>query len=216
MLFRGLAALILILAACGDSNVEPSTATTTAVPATAAPTTTTSIVSSTSSTVVMTGEFTLSSPAVVDAELAAEFMCEQKVDGIESSIPLAWSNAPTATESLAASMIHYPNPDDTARPNSYLLLWGIPATETAIPHGAADDGPWFLGANKDGNTVSYTSPCSPSAGSHEYTLTLYALADSIDLPSENSVSVTWDEFSAALDTADVIDTATISFAAVTP
>ena len=141
MLSRGLTALVLILAACSGSNAEPSPTTATEVPATAAPTTTTSIATSTSSTVVTAGEFTLSSPAVVDAELAAEFMCEQKVDGIESSIPLAWSNAPTGTESLAASMIHDPNPDDTARPNSYLLLWGIPATATAIPHGAADDGP---------------------------------------------------------------------------
>jgi phosphatidylethanolamine-binding protein (PEBP) family uncharacterized protein len=217
MLPRGLAALILILAACGDSNVEPTATTPTEVPATTAPTATTSIATSTSLTVAGAGEFTVTSPAVADARLSPEFMCEQKVDGIESSIPIAWSNVPTGTESLAASMIHYPNPDDTAHPNSYLLVWGIPAITTAIAHGAADDGPWFLGANKDGNIVSYTSPCSPSAGSHEYTLTLYALADStIGLPSESSVAVTWDEFSSALDAAAVIDTASITFDAVTP
>lgn len=47
----------------------------------------------------------------------------------------------------------------------------------AIEHVTADDGPWFLGANKDNVGISYTFPCSQDgAGGKEYTITVYALA----------------------------------------
>lgn len=60
--------------------------------------------------------------------------------------------------------------------NSYLLLWDIDSSLSAINHGEANNGPWFIGPNKDGTTIGYTSSCSPSTGSHEYVLNLYALS----------------------------------------
>ena len=42
--------------------------------------------------------------------------------------------------------------------------------------GTADDGLWYIGSNKDGTAISYTSPCSPDAATHEYTITIYALS----------------------------------------
>ncbi len=36
-------------------------------------------------------DFAITSPAVVDGELLADFQCEEKVENIEDSISLAWS-----------------------------------------------------------------------------------------------------------------------------
>jgi phosphatidylethanolamine-binding protein (PEBP) family uncharacterized protein len=129
--------------------------------------------------------FTLTSPAVVDGALQEEYQCETKVDGVEDSIPLAWSNLPSGTNQVAITM-HEPTTG-----NTYLLLWGIDASVTSIAHGAADDGAWFMGPNKDGNAISYTSPCSQSGGTHSYTLTIYALSETpASLPTANELTMT--------------------------
>ena len=121
------------------------------------------------------GEFTLASIAVADGELKDEYKCEDKIDGIQKSIPLVWNNVPAGTGSLAIIMEHYPNPEDLTMANCYLLLWDIDPSVTEIPYGTADDGPWYMGSNKDGDYISYTSPCSPDAGTHKYQIILYAL-----------------------------------------
>ncbi|RKZ84922.1 MAG: hypothetical protein DRR19_17070 [Candidatus Parabeggiatoa sp. nov. 1] len=160
--------------------------------------------------------FTLTSSAIENCELLSEYKCEQKVNNAEDSIPLAWSNVPTETGSLAVTMHHYPNSNDTSSPNSYLLLWNIDPAVTEIAHGAADDGPWYMGANKDGVAISYTSPCSPSAGTHEYTLTVYALSETpASLPVQSSVDVTYDVLTQAIATVDILGTATLTFNDVT-
>ncbi|MCP4538828.1 MAG: DUF1566 domain-containing protein, partial [Chloroflexi bacterium] len=93
-------------------------------------------------------DFTLTSSAIVDGELLETYKCEEKVDGVEASIPLSWSSVPASAGSLAVTMHHYPNPEDTSHVNSYLLLWDIDPSVTGIAHGEADDGSWFMGANK--------------------------------------------------------------------
>jgi phosphatidylethanolamine-binding protein (PEBP) family uncharacterized protein len=157
--------------------------------------------------------FELSSAAVVDGELLPEYRGEPKdALGREDSIPLAWSGVPAGTTSLAVIMHHYPKPGDSSEVNSYLLLWGIDPTVAEVAHGAADDGPWFMGANKDGKVVSYTSPNSPSPGKHEYTITLYALAASPpSLPSTSTTAVTYRVLKEAIDSVSVLDTATLTF-----
>lgn len=163
-----------------------------------------------------TGTFTLSSAAVENGLLLDDFKCEEKTDGKENSIPLAWSNVPTNTVSLAVTMVHYPNPDDLTKPNCYLVLWGIDADVTEIAYGAGDDGPWFMGTNKDGNNVSYTSPCSPSTGSHEYTIAITALdALPSTLPSESTVDVDYATLQEAMGTVNVLGTAELTFDSVT-
>lgn len=159
--------------------------------------------------------FTLSSRAVVDGELLAEFQCEQKIDGVEDSIPLQWSGVPDGTESLAVTMHHYPNANDETSVNGYLQLWNIDPETTEIEHGAADDGPWFLGANKDGATISYSSPCSPSAGSHSYTITLYALTSDPVLggllPAESSIDVDYAVMLSAVEASGIVAETTLTF-----
>ncbi|MBI1287861.1 MAG: hypothetical protein GC178_09810 [Flavobacteriales bacterium] len=163
-----------------------------------------------------TGDFTLTSIAVSNGELLDDYKCEQKVNDIEASIPLSWSNVPEGTGSLAVSMVHYPNPNDLAHPNSYLVLWDIDPSVTSIAHGAADDGPWFMGSNKDGTAISYTSPCSPDAGSHEYTITIYALSETpASLPSNSSIDVTYNVLMDAISTVTIVDQASLTFVSIT-
>jgi phosphatidylethanolamine-binding protein (PEBP) family uncharacterized protein len=163
------------------------------------------------------GDFTLTSPAVVDGELLLEFRGEPKVNGVEESIPLAWENVPEGTGTLAITMHHCPDPNDKTKVNQYLLLWGIDPSVTEIPHGGADDGDWFMGPNKDGKVISYTSPNSKGSGVHEYTITIYALSETPEsLPQQDSLDVTYQVLTQAISTVTVLDTATITFTVTTP
>jgi len=161
--------------------------------------------------------FTLTSDAVSNGLLLDDFKCEPKVNGIENSIPLSWSNAPANANSFAITMVHYPNPNDSIHLNSYLILWGIDKSVTEIPYAQADKGPWFMGSNKDTTAISYTSPCSPSSGAHKYTITIYALsATPPSLPSYSSLAVTYGVLMNALSTVTIIDKATLVFNNITP
>lgn len=158
------------------------------------------------------GTFTVTSAAVSNGELLAAFKCESKTNDIENSIPIAWENVPEGTASLAVMMYHFPNPDDQTMANSYILLWDIDPSVTAIPYGTADDGPWYMGANKDGVAISYTSPCSPSAGTHEYTITVYALSETpVSLPTESTVAVDYDILKAAIESVTLVGSASLTF-----
>ncbi|MDM8518933.1 hypothetical protein QUF64_02720 [Anaerolineales bacterium HSG6] len=195
----------------------PSTSSETTVTATATETATPTVTAtatgdSATATPDATTDFTLTSIAVSDGELLDTYKCEEKVDGVEKSIPLAWSNVPSSTGSLAVIMHHYPHADDTSQVNSYLLLWAIDPSVTEIPHGEADDGDWFMGANKDGAGVSYSSPCSPSAGVHEYTITLYALSERpSSLPTQSTIDVDYYTLIEAIGTVNIEGTAVLTF-----
>ncbi len=76
------------------------------------------------------------------------YQCEEKINDIENSIPLSWSNVPKGTKSLAIIMYHYPKKDDKSEVNSYLLLWNIPPSVTNIPYKMANNPNWYMGANK--------------------------------------------------------------------
>lgn len=163
------------------------------------------------------GTFTLSSIAVTNGMLLDAYKCEPKVNGKEKSIPLAWTNAPSSANAFAITMIHYPNANDSSVYNSYLELWGIDKSVTEIPYGQADKGPWFMGPNKDTNTISYTSPCSQGSGTHRYTITIFALsATPASLPKQSSLAVTYSVLKNALSTVTIIDKATLVFDSVTP
>ncbi|UKN00463.1 hypothetical protein K6119_12045 [Paracrocinitomix mangrovi] len=158
-------------------------------------------------------DFYLRSDAIDEnGELMADYKCEDKVNGIEASIPLKWGNVPDGTGSMAIIMQHFPNPNDQSQANSYLLLWDISPSVTEMPHGTADDGPWFMGSNKDGDYISYTSPCSPDPGTHAYEIILYALSETpASLPAQSDISVDWQTLKDAIATVTVIDTAVLEF-----
>jgi phosphatidylethanolamine-binding protein (PEBP) family uncharacterized protein len=162
--------------------------------------------------------FILTSAAISEGVLLDGFKCERKgEDRTEASIPLAWSGVPQGTGALAITMHHFPNSNDTdpAKANSYLLLWGIDPSVTEIAHGTADEGAWFMGSDKDGTVTSYTSPCSQSTGTHQYTITIYALAETpASLPQESSY-VTLTVLLAALESVAELGRTTLTFDDVT-
>ena len=163
-----------------------------------------------------TAAFMLTSTAVVNGLLLDAYKCEPKVNGIEKSLPLAWANAPAAAKAFAISMVHYPDPANPAVSNSYLQLWGIDKSVSGMAHGQAGNGPWFMGPNKDLRAISYSSPCSAGAGTHQYTVTIYALsATPASLPTQSSLSVTTPVLMSALASVTIIDRATLVFNSVT-
>jgi hypothetical protein len=90
--------------------------------------------------------------------------------------------------------------------NSYLTLWDIDPSVTEIVYGGADDGDWYMGPNKDGVGISYTSPCNPNGNSSTYFMTIYALSETpSSLPSENSLPVDYDTLIEAIGTVTLID-----------
>ncbi|WP_158850229.1 YbhB/YbcL family Raf kinase inhibitor-like protein [Algibacter sp. L1A34] len=157
-------------------------------------------------------DFKLSSIAIEDGVLLDAYKCEEKVNDVENSIPLSWGNVPEGTKSLAVVMYHYPKKDNKTEINSYLLLWGINPETTEIPYKMASKGNWFMGANKDGTAISYTSPCSRGKGKHEYIIALYALSETpAILPKKHSLTVDYNVFMNALDTVNIIDRTTLTF-----
>ncbi len=156
--------------------------------------------------------FKLTSVAVENGVLLEAYKCEEKIKDVENSIPLSWENVPKGTKSLAIVMYHYPKKEDKSEINSYLLLWNIDPEVTEIPYKMASKGNWFMGANKDGTAISYTSPCSRGKGKHEYTIALYALAETPALlPKENSLDVDYNVFMNALNTVKIVDRTTLTF-----
>lgn len=157
-------------------------------------------------------DFKLTSIAIKNGILLDDYKCEEKVNDVENSIPLSWENVPEGTKSLAVVMYHYPKKDDRTEINCYLLLWDIDPEITGIPYKMASKGNWFMGANKDGTAISYTSPCSRGKGKHEYTLALYALSETpSSLPKKHSLNVDYNVFMIALATVKIIDRTTLTF-----
>ena len=157
--------------------------------------------------------FSISSEAIDEnGELLSAFKCETATNGIQNSIPISWQNVPEGTGSLAIIMQHFPNPNDLTQGNHYLLLWDINPSVTAIPYGTADNGDWFMGSNKDGDYISYTSPCSPDPGTHAYEIVIYALSETpSSLPTQSDLSVDWSTMNTAISTVNVIDMAVLEF-----
>ena len=155
-------------------------------------------------------DFTLTSVAInSEGEILDAFKCEEKVNGIEKSIPIAWSNIPEGTGSIAISIHGFPNANET---NSYLTLWNINPSVTEIQYGEANSGEWFMGPNKDGGKISYSSPCSPSGGTSTYYMTIYALSETpSSLPKENSLTINYSALVDSLSEVTIIDQVVLEY-----
>lgn len=118
----------------------------------------------------------LSSPAFANgARIPARFTA----DGAGVSPPLVWGDVPAGTDSLALIV---EDPDAPAlNPMVHALVWGLPASERALPEGAIGrDGR----GGPDGRDVGRNSllaegwmpPDPPSGhGPHDYVFQLFAL-----------------------------------------
>src|SRR5258707_143240 len=98
--------------------------------------------------------------------IPGEFTC----DGNETSPPLAWSNVPSETQSIAVLVEDRDAPKGTF---THWLVTGIPPTTTSLPAGAAlPEG--ATAAKNDKGYPGYAGPCPP-AGRHHYIFHVYAL-----------------------------------------
>ena len=150
--------------------------------------------------------FTLSSIAIdEDGALLSDYQCEEKVNGVEKSIPISWANVPEGTGALAISIHAFTN-TAVVETNSYLTLWNIDPSITEIAYGQANNGAWYMGPNKDGVGISYSSPCNPSGNSSTYYMTIYALSETqSSLPSENSLTADYTVLKEAIESVTLID-----------
>ena len=103
-------------------------------------------------------------------------------DGPDISMPLAWSDVPERTKSLALVVDDpdAPDPDAPRRVWVHWILYNIPPSVSQLAEGAADDLPAGArtGAN-DWDRYAYGGPCPP-VGRHRYVHKLYALDTEID------------------------------------
>lgn len=160
-------------------------------------------------------DFTLSSIAIDSSgALLDDYKCEEKVNGVEKSIPISWSNVPAGTDKLAISIHGYPNPSEI---NSYLTLWDIDASVTEIAYGGANDGDWFIGPNKDGAGLSYTSPCSPNGQTSTYYMTIYALSETppslLSLSTAEQLEIDYSTLIGYFDEVTIIDQVELEYIA---
>lgn len=117
----------------------------------------------------------LKSPAFTHlGDIPKRFTCE----GADVSPPLAWSNVPEGTKSLAL-IVDDPDAPDPAAPKLtwiHWVLYNLPPTAGALPE-AVDPAalpPGTLAGLNDWNKADYGGPCPP-IGRHRYFHKLYAL-----------------------------------------
>jgi Raf kinase inhibitor-like YbhB/YbcL family protein len=123
--------------------------------------------------------FQLASPAFRDGQpIPAKFTCE----GENISHALAWSEAPSRTQSYA--LINDDPDDDGPEPWVHWLVYNIPGASRGLPENVPAkerlaDGT-LQGTNSFGK-IGYGGPCPPT-GTHHYTFQLYALDRMLTLP----------------------------------
>ena len=123
--------------------------------------------------------FVLKSSAFLDGQpLPAVYTC----DGRDTSPPLAWSDAPAGTQSLALIV------DDPDAPQGawvHWLVYNLPPTTRALPEAFPTDAERPDGTRQgvtDFKRLGYGGPCPPS-GTHRYVFRLYALDAVLRLPA---------------------------------
>ena len=115
--------------------------------------------------------FTLTSAAFTDGEaIPAVYTCE----GQDISPPLAWTDPPAGTKSLA---LISDDPDAPGKTWVHWVLYNLPPSSRELPEAVPPDRELPDGTRQgmtDFGRVGYGGPCPPS-GTHRYFFKLYAL-----------------------------------------
>jgi len=119
----------------------------------------------------------LSSPQMVDGGKMPEiYTC----DGESVSPALSWQGAPESTQYYAL-IIDHNAPDGI---HWYWTLYNIPADQSYIESGKNLG---EIGSNSINDLPEYTPPCSKGPGEKSYSLTLYALSDSVQVEGNKPI-----------------------------
>lgn len=109
-----------------------------------------------------------------EAAIPSRYTC----DGANVSPPLAWSDVPAGTKSLALVVTDPDAPDPKAPKTTWVhwVLYGLPADATGLREAISTKGlpPGTLEGTNDWGRTGYGGPCPP-IGRHRYVHTLYAL-----------------------------------------
>lgn len=105
-------------------------------------------------------------------------------DGADISPPLAWSEIPAGTQSLA---LISDDPDAPRGTWVHWVLYNLPAHLFGLPENIPNDKTLALAnggaqGKNDFQKIGYGGPCPPK-GTHRYYFKLYALDSSLALPS---------------------------------
>jgi Raf kinase inhibitor-like YbhB/YbcL family protein len=129
---------------------------------------------------LVTADSTLSNDQVYNG-----FGCSGK----NISPPLAWSGAPSTTQSFAVTVF---DPDAPGSGWWHWVVYDIPASVTELPQGAGDPGGKMpasaVQGRTDFGTAGYGGPCPPAGTKpHRYLFTVYALkVAKLDVPAGTS------------------------------
>ncbi len=102
--------------------------------------------------------------------------------GKDTSPPLGWMGAPSATKSFALIV---DDPDAPGGTYVHWVIYNIPATAQGLPGsvpGQANLVDGSLQGNNSSGGIGYMGPCPPS-GTHHYHFKLYALDAALSLSS---------------------------------
>jgi Raf kinase inhibitor-like YbhB/YbcL family protein len=91
------------------------------------------------------------------------------------SPPLAWTDVPTNTISLALIM---DDPDAPSGTWVHWVLYNLPPNLTSLEQGRSGGG---TDGKNDFNKLGYGGPCPPRGSNHRYFFKLYALDSTLDL-----------------------------------
>ena len=122
----------------------------------------------------------LKSPAFSEGEaIPQQYTC----DGKDVSPPLAWTDVPPGTKSLA---LICDDPDAPAGDWVHWVLFDAPPAASALPEGVPPQ-PEIAGLGCQGRNdfrkTGYGGPCPPR-GTHRYVFTLYALDRTLGLGAD--------------------------------
>jgi Raf kinase inhibitor-like YbhB/YbcL family protein len=148
------------------NDAQIASSQTTAPPTTLAGATVDTNLDDTSSDIVLT----LVAPWEDGATIGEPYKCGGPAD----SPAVSWSNIPAGTASLALVLLDEDSPDTV-----HWVVANIPADSAGLPAGSVGEGT-AQALNSQGE-VGFFGPCPPAGKTHEYSLTLYALDQVLEL-----------------------------------
>lgn len=113
-----------------------------------------------------------------NASVGAQTCTLDNLPGGDQSPQLSWRNVPPGTRTFTIVMY-----DETAS-FTHWAIYNIPRDVSSLPAGVAPNSTLGTQAYNDFFTLGYGGPCPPvgvTPTTHQYTITVYALADQLDV-----------------------------------